>query len=58
MKCPQCGGDNNRVLRTTKFDATNERRLECKDCGHRWNTQETLKDNSETFTARCSGVNH
>ncbi|MBC7954072.1 MAG: hypothetical protein H7Z12_19920 [Rhodospirillaceae bacterium] len=40
MKCPRCGNDNTRVVKTrTKDDAITRQRC-CGDCGHQFQTEE------------------
>ncbi|MEG1752036.1 MAG: transcriptional regulator NrdR [Clostridia bacterium] len=45
MKCPNCGGENSRVLDSRSTDESNEirRRRECINCGKRFTTYETVE---------------
>lgn len=40
MKCPNCGGDEHRVLQTSQEDETVQRLRECGACRKRWHTAE------------------
>lgn len=40
MKCPKCGKEDIKVLRTDRYDMVNIRKMLCKDCSHVWATKE------------------
>lgn len=39
MKCPECG-EGSRVIETVPYSDRVRRRRECRECGHRWTTNE------------------
>ncbi len=47
MKCPLCQGKT-RVLETRKADNFIKRRRECKECGYRFRTIETIKEEKKS----------
>jgi len=46
MKCPKCGNNEHKVRDTdSDYDETIERLRKCRQCGFRFETQETYKNN-------------
>lgn len=46
MQCNSCNYDHSRVVETTQDERNNQirRRRECIKCGHRYTTQEQIRD--------------
>ena len=43
MECPKCGGETD-VLKTRQYEDRVYRRRECRDCGHRFTTDELRRE--------------
>ncbi len=43
MNCPQCQGSDSKVLETRASSGSIRRRRECRDCSHRFTTQERIE---------------
>ena len=56
MKCPKCGGDDDKVLdsRAARDGAATRRRRECMKCGHRFTTYEEI-DRDEVLVVKRDG---
>ena len=42
MRCPDCGGDDHKVTRTTTLTDVTVRTLTCKKCGYKFLSKETV----------------
>lgn len=51
MKCPECGSENLRVIDKRIRNGLPQRRRECADCQHRFNTVEITMDQYEAVVA-------
>lgn len=52
--CPLCCGETFVIdTRTDLITGTILRKRECRDCGHRFKTQEVLKDDLKKLERRC-----
>lgn len=47
MRCPECGSEDDRVVKTIDYEVRVWRRRECNECKERWSTNERRVESRE-----------